>query len=392
LIAVGVSACTADTKTSTLDAIAESYVQLVLAMGEHDPDYVDAYFGPAELAELAPERFPTLEAIRDEAGKLQQSLRALTTPAEDIVRRRIQGLDKRLIALQARIDMVSGETLPFDEESRLLFDAVAPDHDAEHFEGILEEIDALVPGDGDLNERAVAFRNQFVIPPDLLDAVFSAAINECRRRTAERIPLPAQENFTLEYVTDKPWSGYNWFKGDAYSLIQINTDLPRHIDRAIDLGCHEGYPGHHTYHTLQERNLYRDRAWIEFSVYPLFSPQSLLSEGSANYGIDLAFPGDERIAYEKSVLFPLAGLDTEQADVYYNFLELRRQLSYARNEAARDYLDGTISREDAVAWIRRYGLSSADEAREAGEDQARRWALFETLISEPASVADISEQ
>jgi hypothetical protein len=29
-----------------LDPIAERYVRLALALGEHDEDYVDAYFGP----------------------------------------------------------------------------------------------------------------------------------------------------------------------------------------------------------------------------------------------------------------------------------------------------------------------------------------------------------
>src|SRR5690606_403409 len=108
-----------------------------------------------------------------------------------------------------------------------------------------------------------------------------------------------QESFQVEYVTDKPWSGYNWFQGDAHSLIQVNTDLPIFIDRAVELGCHEGYPGHHVYNALLENELVRERGWMEYSVYPLFSPASLIAEGSANYGVKLAFPGDERLAFER---------------------------------------------------------------------------------------------
>ena len=44
-------------------------------------------------------------------------------------------------------------------------------------------------------------------------------------------------------------------------------------------------------------------------VYPLFSPQSLIAEGTANYGIQVTFPGDERVEFEEKVLFPAAGLD-----------------------------------------------------------------------------------
>ena len=150
-------------------------------------------------------------------------------------------------------------------------------------------------------------------------------------------------SFTVEYVTNKSWSGYNWYQGDFRSLIQVNTDLPIYIDRAIDLACHEGYPGHHVYNALLEKHLVRDRGWIEFTVYPLFSPQSLIAEGTANFGIEVAFPGDgARRRSSSDVLFPLAGLDPARAAEYYEVQALVDQLSYAGNEAARRYLNGQI--------------------------------------------------
>ena len=117
-------------------------------------------------------------------------------------------------------------------------------------------------------------------------------------------------------MTDKPWSGYNWYQGGYRSVIQVNVSLPIWIDRALDLACHEGYPGHHLYNALLERELVRGRGWPEFQVYPLFSPQSLIAEGTANYGIELAFPAAERLAFERDVLFPLAGLDPALAAPY----------------------------------------------------------------------------
>ena len=127
------------------------------------------------------------------------------------------------------------------------------------------------------------------------------------------VDLPTEENFRVEYVTGKSWSGYNWYQGNFKSLIQVNTDLPIYIDRAIDLACHEGYPGHHVYNALLEKNLVKDRGWIEFTVYPLFSPQSLIAEGTANYGIEVAFPLQDRMRFEQDVLFPLAGLDRQES-------------------------------------------------------------------------------
>ncbi len=158
----------------------------------------------------------------------------------------------------------------------------------------------LLPGGGPLIERYEEFRQDFIIPRERLDAVFRAAIAACRERTLRYVELPADESFDIEYVTDKPWSGYNWYQGGFHSLIQVNTDLPIFIDRAVDLACHEGYPGHHVYNTLLEKHLTRDRGWVEFFVYPLFSPQSLIAEGTANYGIQIAFPGRERTQHQWS--------------------------------------------------------------------------------------------
>jgi hypothetical protein len=178
------------------------------------------------------------------------------------------------------------------------------------------------------------------------------------------VQLPPAESFTVEYVTGKSWSGYNWYHGGFRSVIQVNTDLPIFIDRAIDLACHEGYPGHHVYNALLETQLMRDRGWVEFSVYALFSPQSLIAEGTANYGIEVAFPGGEREAFEREVLFPAAELNPARAAEYYAFYALLDRLSYAGNEAARRYLNGDIDRAAAAAWLTRFALMSPARAEQ----------------------------
>ena len=197
-----------------------------------------------------------------------------------------------------------------------------------------------------------------------MSRVFDRAIAECRGRTLAHVRLPADEQFTVEYVTGKPWSGYNWYQGGFRSLIQVNTDLPIYIDRAIDLACHEGYPGHHVYNALLEQHLVRERGWVEFTIYPLFSPQSLIAEGTANYGIEVAFPGAERLAFERDALFPVAGLDPSQAESYARVRTLVDRLAYAGNEAARRYLNGEIDRAAAAAWMSRYAMSSPKAAEQ----------------------------
>ena len=103
----------------------------------------------------------------------------------------------------------------------------------------------MLPGEDPVAARYIRYRSEFVIPAEKLSAVFAAAIAAGKTRTAAHISLPEGESFVVEFVTDKPWSGYNWYKGHFRSVIQVNTSLPIYIDRAVDLACHEGYPGHH---------------------------------------------------------------------------------------------------------------------------------------------------
>jgi hypothetical protein len=399
---------------TTMNAIAERYVKLVLALGQHDADYVDAYYGPPEWKKEAESAKVPLEEIAARAKTLLDAGTAAPTPSDEMERLRVRYLERQLSSLAARVRMLKGERLSFDEESRALYDAVAPTYPESHFQKILDQLDKVFPGSGPLIARYETFRSRFVIPKDKLDAVFKAAIRGCRERTLRHITLPPTEQFTVEYVTNKSWSGYNWYQGGFRSLIQVNPDLPIYIDRAIDLACHEGYPGHHVYNALLEKHLVRDRGWTEFSVFALFSPQALIAEGTANYGIEVAFPTAERLVFERTVLFPATGLDAARADEYYRVQALVDQLSYAGNEAARRYLNGEIDRAAAAEWLERFALMPKDRAAQrvrffdqyrsyvinynlgkdlvrqfvesragARADESRRWAEFERLLSSP---------
>ena len=347
-----------------MNEIAERYVKLVLAMGQHDPAYVDSYYGPPEWKAEAEKGSRPLADIDSDAARLIYDLYAEVGTNEELVRLRHEYLRRQLEALRARVRMLAGAKLSFDEESQALYDAVAPTHPEAYFQGMLDDLERQLPGKGTLVDRAEAFRRQFVIPRDRLGQVFDLAIAECRRRTLPHLALPGTESFTVEYVTGKSWSGYNWYHGNYRSVIQVNTDLPIFIDRAIDLACHEGYPGHHVYNALLEKNLTRDRGWPEFSVYALFSPQSLIAEGTANYGIEVAFSDAERRGFERDVLFPAAGLNPARVDEYYDFHDLIDRLSYAGNEAARRYLNGELDRQAAIRWLTRFALMSPERAEQ----------------------------
>jgi hypothetical protein len=363
---------------TALNSIAEPYVKLVLAVGQHDADYVDAYYGPPEWQENVKTENQSLDSILQTALPLKSQVDSLNSKrSEDILQLRHQYLKKQISSLIARVEVLGGKKLSFDEEAKAYYDVEPPVFAEEHFKKLVAELETIVPGNGPIPGRVELYREQFTIPPDALDKVLSAAIFECRQRTKKYIILPENETFRLEYVHNKAWSGYNWYKGNNESLIQINTDLPIFIERAVDLAAHEGYPGHHVYNCLLETAFARKFGWVEFTVYPLFSSQSLIAEGTANFGIEVVFPGKERMEFERDKLFPLAGLDKSQAEQYSKVQELAAKLSYAGNEAARRYLNGEISREDAALWLVQYGLMSPERAHQRTRffDQYRSYVI-----------------
>lgn len=397
-----------------LSEIAEPYVRLVLAVGQHDSNYVDAYYGPATWKSQAEHEKVPLDALANRAAELLQRVDATNVSgAEEMLRLRAQYLRKQLQSLQAHVRQLQGQTMRFDEESAALYDAVAPHHAKEHFEAILREMDPLLPGSGNLTARYETFQKRFAIPKDKLAPVFQRAIAEARQRTLRHISLPAQESFVVEYVNGKVWSAYNWYKGDSHSIIQVNTDLPVDIAYSIHLACHEGYSGHHVYNALLEDRLVKQRGWQEFTVYPLYSPQSLIAEGTAEYGVDVAMPPAERLAFTRDVLFPMAGLDAKEAGHHDQVRRLFGKLNYAGNEAARQYLDGAIKKEEAISWLMNYGLMTRARAeqrlrfieqlrayvinynlgqdlvrgyltkRGAGQNRDRQWKELESLLSSP---------
>lgn len=418
------SSCSEEQKkeTYTLGSVAEEFVRLCHATAKFDSDFVDAYFGPDSLKELN-NKDTSLRHIKVRSNFLRKVLDTIKIDSEDTpVSLRKNFLDAQFQAMNSRINYLIGYPEKFDEECENIYRAKSPNLDSNDFKVILEILDKLLIGGGSIQKKYNDFKDKFIIPKDKIDTVFRTAIAEARRRTKKYFDFLPQEDFKLEYVTDKAWSGYNWFQGMNKSLIQINLDQPIYIDRAIDLAAHEGYPGHHTFHSSIEQVYALDSGWVEYSIYPLFSPMSLISEGSANFGIKVAFPGEEKLKFEKEVLYPLAGLDSSKADKFAKVQSLVHKLTYAGNVAAQKYLDGEFTDEEATNYLIKYNLMTRSRAEQrlkfiekyrsyvinynVGQDlieefinsqggtednPGRRWILFRDLLRHPYLADQLQE-
>ncbi len=408
----------AGARGADVNEIAESYVRLALTLGLYDADYVDAYFGPAEWRPSDADRqkpFPA-ERLGATADTLLGQLKAAgrrRLPKEEL--RRHAYLEEQLLAVRAKIDLLAGAKMSFDEESKALYGVIAPSYEETHFQDILRQLDEILPEEGSVYSRFNSYRIRFTVPADKLETALRTTIAEYRRRTVEHLTLPADEGFEMRFVTGKPWGAAVTYQGAERSLVEINSAAPFCVADVLKIAGHEIYPGHHVHLSSLDRSLVRDKGWVEHSILLLHSPLALISEGFAEYGMrDLVMPRDERVEFHRKVLFPLLGIDPAEAERYGRVMELKDELDAAMVEAARRYLGGRLDRDQTRVWLCRYCLITPSAAenlitfieryrsymvtytvgyrliadymdRQVGPDAdaARRWQLFRTLVSTP---------
>ena len=420
MIAVGVSATVAagciacrrpDSGRQSIDEAARTYVGLALALGDRDADSLDSYHGPPAWQQAARREHATLAEVRTRADALAKTLNAERAgeAAEAATRRAF--LTAQLAAIISRIDILQGARPSFADEARALFGldaadpASAPDG-AAHQPGSSAdaarlELDRLLPGRGDLAVRYAAFDRQFLVRADRLPAVLSRAIEGCRAATRAHLQLPAGERVEVEYVHDLPWSAFTRYEGRSISRVQVNAGMPLTVDRALDLACHETYPGHHTIAVLVDARFGGTRP--EFFVQPLFSTQSALHEAASSLAPALAFSDAARTDFERDELFPLAGLDPVQAPRHVAAGRLVDRLHTIEADIARKYLDGVLDFPRAAAALEhRALLPSADATLKflnqfrsyaatytIGRDRLERavdrdWAAYRRAVTDPA--------
>ena len=198
-----------------LDDLAHQYVKLGLTIGQYDTDFVDAYYGPDSLKPTTTPKstFPK-DSLLTAVSNLVNELNTIDSTAGDNLAMRAGWIKSQLKAFDRRIRIFSGEQTTFDQETQDLFGVTVPKKSEEYFKQLVSKLDSMLPGKGEINQKFQQLANRFVIPKDKLDTVFKAAIAECRKRTKQHYTLPENESFTLEYVNNKPWSGYNWYKGN----------------------------------------------------------------------------------------------------------------------------------------------------------------------------------
>jgi hypothetical protein len=208
----------------------------------------------------------------------------------------------------------------------------------------------------------IAWREQFEVPVETARLMIEAVADETRKRASVFAPLPDGEGIEISMVSNKPWSGYNWYLGGCRSLIEINTDLPIQASRLLDLVSHEGYPGHHTEHAIKEQRLFREQGYGEHSIQLINTPECVISEGIATLAESIIFTAEESAEWRREHLYRMAGIDVDPAREM-QVMEAQRALKSLAGNAALLLHEEGVAHEDVVEYFARYGLESPERAR-----------------------------
>lgn len=354
LIVIIVNSCEIFENETDLNESAKELVTITLKLGELDPDLVDSYIG---LQKLDSNEEIRLELIEKDLKNLFYDINK-TKPDNDISLLRKNYQLAILNSLKYRIKFLKGDKVEFLKECEKIYQYKPSLRPISYYDSLLVELDSLIPGEGNLIDRYSKYRHKFIVKNDHLDGSFRKALDYAALKTKEYIEMPIEEGVTIEYMEGAPWSAYNWYKGNYNSLIQVNKSVDIHFEKILDLAAHESYPGHHVYYTKREKNFYKDSGFVEFSIYPLYSPVSFLAEGTAEYGIDLVFPENEKIDYIYNNLVNDEEVSKDDLKKYISILDIFEKLDEVIINISQKYLDGEIIIEEAVRMLRKYGLES----------------------------------
>lgn len=346
--------------TQELDDLSRKYVELAFGIERHQAGTVDAYFGPEAIrTEAMAAPAPTTGELLDRARSLLADVTAAELPPS-----RTDYLAAQVTALHTACRRLAGESIPYREEVRLLFDIEPVRTPESTYEEAIAALGDALPGEGtsDIASRMIAWRKQFEIPVETARLMIETIANEARIRSAAFAPLPEGEGIEVSMVSGQPWSGYNWYLGNGRSLIEINTDLPIRADALLDLICHEGYPGHHSEHAIKERALYHERGYGEHAIQLINTPECVISEGIATLAEGVIFTPDEAAAWRREHLYQPAGIDVDPARER-QVAEAQRALTSVGGNAALLLHDEGAAADEAIAYLARYSLETPERAR-----------------------------
>lgn len=347
----------------SLDQLAERYVELIAQAERVDPDSFSVGSELARAKAEATARPLQRGEIVSQLGSLVSALDRLQMASDPRLARRQRYLRAHAVSAALQLQPELMAALPITERIRQLygFEPVFPE--LASFDASIDALDEALPGKGSLPERIAAMSKRAEVPAGKIEAVVRTAVAECRRRTAAHMRLP-KEQLEIAFPADPLIPGQSQYLGDGKGVMSVSTVVPANVDRLLQMACHEAYPGHHTNYAAMDEQLWRTRHWVEMKASLRLEPQFAVSDAISEYGVGMVFPLDERLKFEREVLYPLAGITPQDEAAWRSYISARSSVLGATSTVIRDYLDRKIDANRAKALITRYRLSSPRSAEQ----------------------------
>ncbi|MGZ5363634.1 MAG: DUF885 domain-containing protein [Mycobacterium sp.] len=343
---------------STSIPIVRDYLLLGLRFDRVEDGYVDSFTGDPELRRIVADE-PSPEPA-DLARQADWLLAELSTGTE-LEQSRAEFVGAHLRALACAGRKFSGQDVGFVDEVEAYFDVRIARGDPEQYRQAHAKLDEALGGSGSLAERMTAYRAGEEVPPDRLEESIHAFSSALRDRVRAEYPLPDTETITYEVVTDKPWSGFNYYLGNYTSTVAVNADLKQQMSNLPRLVAHESYPGHHTEHCRKEAGLVAGKGQDEQTIFLVNTPQCLMAEGLADLALYAAI-GPNWGAWAGEIYADLGlGFDGERAQAVS---EAAATLADVRQDAALMLHDEHRDVDHVVEFLKRWLLVNDERARQ----------------------------
>ena len=157
-----------------------------------------------------------------------ERLLAEVPAADGLDAQRADYLTAHLTALACAGRKFAGQDVGFVEEVRAYFDVDIAKGDPDRYRDEFRAAGQAKRQDRqqELAARPLAQPRRFR-PSGSRSA--SARSSALRDRVRAEYPLPDAETINYEIVTDKPWSGFNYYEGDYKSTVAVNADLKQQM-------------------------------------------------------------------------------------------------------------------------------------------------------------------
>jgi hypothetical protein len=334
------------------------YLSLGLRFDRVEEGYVDSFTGDPELRRIvADEPAPEPADLVRQAERLLAELNA----DSELEHGRAEFIGAHLRALACAGRKFSGQDVGFVDEVEAYFDVRIAKGDPEQYRQAHAKLDDALGGTGSLAARMADYRAGEEVPPDRLEECIHAFSSALRDRVRAEYPLPDAETITYEVVTDKPWSGFNYYLGNYTSTVAVNADLKQQMSNLPRLVAHESYPGHHTEHCRKEAGLVEGKGQGEQTIFLVNTPQCLMAEGLADLALYAAI-GPDWGAWAGDIYADLGlGFDGHRAQAVS---EAAATLADVRQDAALMLHDEHRDVDDVVEFLKRWLLVNDERARQ----------------------------